>query len=143
MAIPAPEVGLVISYGYLWRHELLSGLEEGRKDRPCVIILSVGREGEAQIVTVAAITHSDPVAPNIGIEIPQRVKLHLGLDHEKSWVILSEVNQFTWPGYDLRPIKGSKNKYAYGFLPPLLFEKIKAGVLGLFVEKRAKITSRD
>jgi hypothetical protein len=37
MAIPTPEVGLVISYGYLWHYEHQAGQEEGRKDRPCVI----------------------------------------------------------------------------------------------------------
>jgi len=43
--------------------------------------------------------------PNVAVEIPLRVKEHLGLDSECSWVIPEEVNVFTWPGFDLRPIK--------------------------------------
>jgi hypothetical protein len=40
MPLPAPQRGLVISYAYLWHHEHRAGLEEGRKDRPCVIVLA-------------------------------------------------------------------------------------------------------
>jgi hypothetical protein len=45
MAIPTPEAGLVISYAYLWHHEHLAGQEEGRKDRPTVIVLATRGEG--------------------------------------------------------------------------------------------------
>jgi hypothetical protein len=38
MALPEPERGLVISYSYLWSHEAAEGAEEGRKNRPCVIV---------------------------------------------------------------------------------------------------------
>jgi hypothetical protein len=64
MAIPTPEAGLVISYAYLWHHEQQSGQEEGRKDRPSVIVLAVEREDDDTIVvTVLPITHSAPAAP--------------------------------------------------------------------------------
>lgn len=144
MSFPTPEAGLVISYSYLWRYEHDAGAEEGRKNRPCVIILAVEKhDGNNTLVTVAPITHSQPKDKNIGLEIPPRVKQHLDLDYEKSWVIISEVNQFVWPGYDLRPIAGSKNKFSYGFLPPKLFEQIKSGVLELIIKRRTDITSRD
>jgi hypothetical protein len=38
---PEPEVGLVISYSYLWKQEEEQGLVERRKDRPCAIVLTV------------------------------------------------------------------------------------------------------
>lgn len=38
---PELEVGLVISYSYLWKEEEKQGLVEGRKDRPCAIVLTV------------------------------------------------------------------------------------------------------
>jgi len=41
------------------------------------------------------------------IEIPQHIKQQLGLDTEISWVVTSEVNVFSWPGYDLVPINRS------------------------------------
>ncbi len=118
-------------------------MNEGRKDRPCVIILSAQKQDSGTQVTVAPITHSKPSGDSVGLEIPPRVKQHLGLDHETSWVIISEVNQFIWPGYDLRSVPGKKGEYAYGFLPPRLFETIKAGILDLIIKRRGNITTRD
>lgn len=143
MAFPVPEPGLVISYAYLWRHEHEAGLEEGRKTRPCVIVLAVETKNDTTLVTVAPITRSTPSGNIVGIVLPPRIKQHLALDHERSWVIISEVNQFVWPGYDVRPTPGSKHNFAHGFLPPNLFEKIKSTLLELLLKRRADITSRD
>ena len=143
MPFPQPEPGLVVSYSYLWRYEHNKDKNEGRKVRPCVIILAVEHKGNEQIVTVVPITHTSPGNPAYAIEIPLKVKRHLNLDDERSWIILDEVNQFTWPGYDLRPIPGSKTSYDFGFLPPRLFEKIKTGILDLFIKRRVKMINRD
>ncbi len=73
MPIPTPEAGLVISYAYLWYHELESGQEEGRKDRPSVIVLAVEREADSAImVAVLPITHVIPRDLTSAIEIPSR-----------------------------------------------------------------------
>lgn len=133
MAIPNPEPGLVISYAYLWRREFEAGQEEGRKNRPCVIVLSVEKHDNGTQVTVASITRSPPSAGRPCIEIPPRVKQHLALDDDRSWVILDEVNQFVWPGYDLRPIPSKQGEMAYGFLPPRLFDQIRNGILDIIV----------
>lgn len=62
MAIPTPEAGLVISYAYLWHREHQAGQEEGRKDRPSVIVLAVERADDATTaVTVLPITHNAPL----------------------------------------------------------------------------------
>jgi hypothetical protein len=53
-------------------------------------------------VVVAPITHTPPADPDASIEIPAQVKARLGLDGERSWVRIDEVNRFVWPGYDLR-----------------------------------------
>jgi PemK-like, MazF-like toxin of type II toxin-antitoxin system len=124
MALPEPQPGLVISYSYLWRHELRAGHEEGRKDRPCVIVLTVERDGEAAIVTVVPVTHTPPSDLTSAFEIPAPVKRHLGLDDSRSWIMLDEGNRFEWPGHDLRPNPFSKDRYGYGFLPPKLFESL-------------------
>ena len=42
--IPTPEAGLVIAYAYLWRREHQAGQDEGLKDRPSVIVLTVERQ---------------------------------------------------------------------------------------------------
>jgi hypothetical protein len=41
--LPRPEPGLVLSYSYLWHTEHEEGREEGVKDRPCVIVVVVGK----------------------------------------------------------------------------------------------------
>jgi hypothetical protein len=72
------------------------------------------------------ITHSAPGAREDAVEIPAAVKARLGLDGERSWVIVGEANVFAWPGPDLRflPRKGPESA-AYGFLPPGLFRVIR------------------
>jgi len=53
MEFPQPEIGLVISYSYLWSDEAEAGHVEGRKNRPCAIVLVVQQvEGKAPVVTV-------------------------------------------------------------------------------------------
>ena len=143
MAFPTPQLGLVLSYAYLWHHEHRAGLEEGRKDRPCVIVLAVTREDDQTMVTVVPITHQPPADPSQAIELPPPVKRHLGLDAERSWVMLHEGNEFAWPGFDLRPIAGGKRRYDYGFLPPRLFRQIVMRLQELWAADPARTISRD
>ncbi len=143
MPFPKPEPGLVLSFAYLWRREAAQGQREGRKTRPCVIVLAVEDKDGEKIVTVAPITHATPKETACAVEIPAKIKWHLGLDDERSWVRLDEVNQFAWPGFDLRPVPGSKTRYDYGFLPPRFFEKIKVGLLDLFLKRRGGAVKRD
>jgi hypothetical protein len=125
---PEPRVGLVVSYSYLWSEEAEQGLVEGKKDRPCAIILAIdeppSNAAQRKQVAVAPITHSPPHDMSVAIEIPLRVKEHLGLDSERSWIILNEVNVFRWPGFDLRPIRNGDGRVDYGFLPPKLFGRL-------------------
>ena len=125
MPIPSPEPGLVISYAYLWRHEHEHGQDEGRKNRPSVIVLAVEHgANDATEVTVLPITHAPPADEAGVVEIPPAIKRHLGLDDQRSWVVVVEGNRFDWPGYDLRKAPGKGDRYDYGFLPPVFFEKI-------------------
>lgn len=67
-------------------------------------------------MVVVLITHVPPTKSGAAIEIPARVKQHLGLDDERSWVVLDEFNVFTWPGFDLRPIIGGDGRVDFVFL---------------------------
>lgn len=128
MSLPTPEPGLVIHYEYLWRHEHGEGLEQGRKARPCAVVVAVGDESGNTEAVVAPITHIQPSPPSKGIEIPRAVKRHLGLDSDRSWVIVTDLNVFDWPGVDLRSVPGKPGKFEYGFLPPRLFDQIRSAV---------------
>jgi hypothetical protein len=143
MPLPAPQRGLVISYAYLWHHEHRNGLEEGRKDRPCVIVLAADRTENGMMVTVVPVTHAPPSKPASAVEIPAAVKRHLGLDADRSWVILDEGNRFAWPGYDLRPVPGVRDRYDYGFLPPRLFAELVERFRAIWQAERASLISRD
>ena len=144
MSLPTPEPGLVIPYAYLWRHEHRKGKEEGRKIRPSVIVLAVqSPKGDAPRVTVAPITHTPPAKDGEAIELPLRVKQALGLDDDRSWIVLDEVNQFAWPGYDIRPVPGSKDRFAYGFIPPKLYDVVIRRILELATDRRVAEIPRD
>jgi hypothetical protein len=144
MAFPEPQLGLVISYSYLWHHEQRAGRTEGAKDRPCVIVLAVERPDDgSSIVTVVPVTHSRPDDPSAALELPLAVKHHLRLDAERSWIILDEINQFTWPGFDLRPIPPSRGRFTYGFLPPRLFDDILTTLRSVWSKGHGKATPRD
>lgn len=142
MAIPVPEPGLVVSYAYLRDREAREGQEEGRKDRPCVVALAVQRQPDGETwVTVLPVTHSAPRDATTAVEIPPAVKRHLGLDDAGSWVVVSEGDQFVWPGYDLRKVGGS-GRYDYGFLPPRFFASILAAFRAWHRAHRVTLTAR-
>ncbi|HYA07020.1 MAG TPA: type II toxin-antitoxin system PemK/MazF family toxin [Xanthobacteraceae bacterium] len=143
MALPEPEPGLVISYAYLWHYEHDSGQEEGRKDRPAVIVLAAERTSDgAIIVTVLPITHRGPDDPAAAVEIPPAVKRLIGLDAERSWIVVSEGNEFVWPGYDLRKVPGNPARYDYGFLPPRFFNAVLKAFGTWHKTRKAKLVGR-
>jgi hypothetical protein len=117
--LPAPVPGLVVRYGYLWHSEHLAGREEGQKDRPCAIVAALRPADEAgeTRVLVLPVTHSPPAQPVLAVEIPAPVKERLRLDADCSWVVVSEWNEFVWPGPDLRRAPGGDERSAaYGML---------------------------
>ena len=126
MSFPEPYPGLVIRYSYLWRREYEAGREEGTKDRPCAIVMSVVNDDDERVVMVLPITHSPPANASDAVEIPTQTKNRLGLDSERSWIVITEANEFIWPGPDLRPLPGSDaSNIAYGALPPRLFNHVR------------------
>ena len=143
MSFPEPRPGLVIRYSYLWEREAREGREEGVKDRPCAIVLVLLREGEHPIVRVLPVTHSAPSDPADALEIPELTKRRLGLDSERSWVVISEANDFIWPGPDLRPaVNGDASTVAYGMLPPGFMTVLRERLLVRWREKRLTVTTR-
>lgn len=131
MALPDPVPGLLIRYSYLWHDEAVRKQEEGAKDRPCMIVVAVQREGAATMVTVAPITHSPPRADAPAIEVPSGVKRRLRLDdNERSWIITNDLNRFAWPGPDIRPIGTEPDApVAYGLVPRGLFYAVRDAIV--------------
>jgi PemK-like, MazF-like toxin of type II toxin-antitoxin system len=140
--LPEPFPGLVLHYSYLWHDQHRKGLEEGIKDRPCVVVLAVARDEGDTMVTVAPITHTPPRMPGEAVEIPAATKTRLGLDAGRSWIVVTEINRFRWPGADLRPVPG-KRCYEYGVLPPGLFRQVREGIGGWVRSRKLLVTPRN
>jgi hypothetical protein len=82
-------------------------------------------DGEWEVL-VLPITHSPPANPTDAIDIPTETKKRLGLDFDRSWIAITEANEFLWPGPDLRPVPGGDaSTIAYGPLPPRFFAQVR------------------
>ena len=143
MPLPEPVPALVIRYAYLWQAEQQRGQSEGVKERPCAVILVTTGAADEQWVTVLPITHTPPVDPELAVAIPQATKARLGLDAERSWIILTEANRFVWPGPDLRPVHGDDlASVAYGLLPAALFHEVRNKFLQVIRDRQARLVPR-
>ena len=116
--------GDVIEYAYLWGYEASQGHLEGRKDRPCAVMVVHAAE---RLVGVCPITHTPPKEGQ-GIQVPPQTLVRLGLDDEfPSWVVTTEINQFVWPGPDIR--RAPNGEYTYGLIPRAVFDRIRSQLL--------------
>jgi hypothetical protein len=114
--IKEPETGEIFTYCYLFGREEDKGQIEGIKDRPVVVIAKRGKR-----YIVAAVTTKGDNRPG-AIPVPDDVASSAHLVPGSS-VLVSEVNTFTWPGFDIRPLAKS-NSYVTGRLTPGFFLKI-------------------
>ena len=144
MKIPQPRVGLVIRYSFLWSHEARDGAAEGRKDRPAAIVVATQKDEYGDIrVIVAPITHEPPSDPAASIELSPQVIHSLGLDGERHWLRIDELNRFSWPGFDIRPLPHRPDTCEYGMLPEPLYQQLKASIIARQKSRRVRAIERD
>src|SRR5947208_3082075 len=106
------------------------GLDEARYGRPAAIILAVTVEPSgASHILLLPLTTREPQAGREALLVPPGVRRRLGLDAERSWIMLDEANEFVWPGHDLE--QNPDGRFEYGVLPPALFEQARVRVLAL------------
>lgn len=75
-----PELGLVVNYGYLWAAESMRGLENGLKDRPCVIVdIKTCPLGHMRCISVMPITHASQFNDLHSCPIPGKTQAAFGL----------------------------------------------------------------
>ncbi len=114
------------------------------KDRPCAVVLTIRKEPGKDVVVALPITHSPPSDPTLALEIPANTKARLGLDSERSWIVLSEFNTFAWPGPDLRPaVNGDLSTISYGLLPRQFYRLLRDRFIAVLAAKRAHAVNRD
>ena len=91
MPIPRPEPGLVIRFDYLFHDSKYAARHYdklGEKVRPCVVVVALEDLNVGQtMVTIAPITASEPLDKSVAVEIPQRVRHHLGLTGEGEEIV--------------------------------------------------------
>ncbi len=128
---------MVVRFSFLWSSEAKAGETEGRKDRPCVIVTAVKRIADGRLrVRVLPITHR-PSEVARSVMVPPKVKRYLGLDADASWVVLDEVNEFIWPGVDLRPVSRAKpGVWTFGVLPSEIFDEIRSKLRAIVQQRQ-------
>ncbi|TAN49831.1 MAG: hypothetical protein EPN26_10795 [Rhodospirillales bacterium] len=144
MPLPEARPGLVFRYEYVWKRQSLAGRTVGEKERPACIVLAMAGEVGGRRVLIVPITTKPPQSGVEAVEIPFRVKRHLGLEGEQtSWIILSEANIDSWPTPDMRPIPGQQGNFAYGLLPLRMVNEIRSAILASLASRRLGIVDRD
>jgi hypothetical protein len=131
MPLPAPKLGLVVQYGFVWAGAGRHAPPDAGKDRPCLIVdleqvAEPALQGRVTTrVTYLPISHVAPRRDEQAIVIPPRVAQHLGLTSERSYLYTSYAVEDDWP-FDLAHVAGSSDRFDYGFIPPRLFTAVAA-----------------
>lgn len=119
---PFPKPGEVHNYSYLFKTDADQGAVEGDKARPVLVIAA----GEGR-VGVMAITTKGEFSSSATVKIPEVVARTMGLPRpDESWLLVSEMNLFTWVGYDLRLVPGKDTS---------LFGRSRPGFVAAAVER--------
>lgn len=104
-----------------------------------VVLATTQTRGGTQLI-VAPVTHSVPDVQAAAVEMPANVKHDLGLDRERSWIVITEANRFMWPGPDVRPLQDGSP--LHGAVPDWLFVQVRSAIRELAGRGKVKITRR-
>jgi hypothetical protein len=96
-----------------------------------------------RFVVILPITHARPASDTVGVEIPAKVRVALGLDDVPSWIIISEHNVDEWPNGGLASLPGRPDEFSYGFIPPGLFAQVKSRFATLYKAGKSGQTRRQ
>lgn len=154
-----PKPGMVINYGYLWARQVNEGLTHGEKFRPS-LILAVKQEDDRKMVYVSPVTHTPPFYPEESLIIPMEERTRLGFDThhayeagekpldlatpKTSWLMLSEVNKFEWPGTEIRSVpRRTEKRQFYGFISGKFLAAAQNKLRDMVDLKRFKTVARE
>jgi hypothetical protein len=139
-----PPPGSIIHCAYLWADEHEAGREEGRKDRPALVLaLAVSTEAHETHVLVLAVTHMPPRDRRDAIPFPEAEKRRHGLDDIPAWIVTTEGNLFVWPGPDMRPIPGRPTSTRiYGQVSSALLQRLARAYRGNRERQRSRLVAR-
>lgn len=88
-----PKAGDVLRYPYLWARQAGAGETEGRKLRPCAVVLATTNQTGRTFLRLCAVTTQQPRQDTLAIIVPDTEKRRAGLDVDiPLWVIIDEHN---------------------------------------------------
>jgi hypothetical protein len=144
---PRAPVGRIIAYEYLWSSKDRDR-QDGEKVYPTALILSKRDELGSEMVYALGISHMPPQEGRRALEIPPKLRRHLGLDDDPQW-LYTEVNVFVWPGPDLRPAQWISqrpivgNTCVLGALPNDWFALVQKHFAESYSLNRLRLTRRS
>lgn len=108
-----------------------------------VVVLATREQAHGLEIIVAPITTRPPGGRIEAVEVPPRVRAHLALSDDRSWIIADELNSFTWPGPDIRPVRnvGDISPF-YGKIPAKLLEQVRGAMERAVKAGRLDVTKR-
>ena len=93
------QTGSLIDYQFLWKRESLRGEEEGRKSRPCAVVLRLKNS-----FSIMPVTTKRPDSNTLAIPFPEIEARRLGMAGDiERWVIIEEINSDEIPSYVMEP----------------------------------------
>jgi hypothetical protein len=148
MHIPdEPPIGNLIAYEYLWLSQK-DAREDGAKVYPVALLFAKKFVGPVTLAYAVGMSHKPPEPAERAIEVPKKLKRHLGLDEDPSWIYTDQLNEFAWSGPDIRPaewistLPSARDTCVIGALPNSWFGLIKRDVIENLKLKRAQIIRR-
>lgn len=108
-----------------------------------MVILATRQRSQGLEILVAPVTTQPPRPGTAAVEMPSRVRAHLGLGDGRSWIVADELNSFIWPGPDIRPIRAAGDLSPFlGKIPAKLYEQVRSQLAEVATAKRLKLTKR-
>lgn len=143
MALPNPELGLIVHYSYVF-HARSKNIGDAGKNRPCLIaaVFADPDDPPKTGVLFLPISHTPPGGDDVGVELTMDAKYAAGLDAEKQWILVSQGNRDTWPE-DIFHLPGRPGVFAYGFLPPGVFRAVQVAFGRLFAARKFNVVARN
>ena len=148
MRIPdEPPIGNLVAYEYLWLSQQ-NTREDGAKVYPVALIFAKKIIASVTLAYAVGMSHKPPVASETAIEVPRKLKRHLVMDEDTSWIYTDQLNEFTWSGPDLRPaewlskLPSARDSCIIGALLTNWFALVKRDIIENLKLKRAHIIRR-
>lgn len=143
--LPAPKVGMVVNYEYIWARQFRDGFkpEDVVKIRPCAILAVVEGKDDTTVY-VSPMTHTAPYHPERSIKLGEDTSRRLRMDCNSTYLMVDEVNKFTWPGDGLRRVfnRGAAS-YSFGNLPEAVLLEARSKLKAFNASKALSFVPRD